>query len=285
VSTDIAVITGGGRGMGLATAKLLGRDHAIVLADLNEAALEAAVAELDGRGIRAVAARADVTDPGDVARLLETASEIAAETGGRVRAVVHAAGVSPQTGDAAFIYRVNALGTVHVTRAFLRIAQEGDALVNVASIAGHWSPKFLLPTRTFRSALTNPARFAHTIVTASNAMPRKARPGAAYGTSKAFVIWYTEQMAAAFGAKGARIVSVSPGTFDTEMGRLEVASGSDRLLDYAALRRFGKPEEIAAVLAFAAGREPGYLTGVDILVDGGTNAGMKSSDFLAIARG
>ena len=285
MSTDIAVITGGGRGMGLATAKLLGRDHAIVLADLNEAALEAAVAELDGRGIRAVAARADVTDPGDVARLMEMAPEVAAETGGRVRAVVHAAGVSPQMGDAEFIYRVNALGTVHVTRAFLRIAQEGDALVNVASIAGHWSPKFLLPKRAFRSALANPARFANKIVTASNVMPRKARPGAAYGTSKAFVIWYTEQMAAAFGAKGARIVSVSPGTFDTEMGRLEVASGSDRLLDYAALNRAGKPEEIAAVLAFAASREPGYLTGVDILVDGGTNAGMKPSDFLAIARG
>src|SRR5699024_7401355 len=177
------------------------------------------------------------------------------------------------------------VGTVHVTRAFLRIAEEGDALVNVASIAGHWSPKFLLPKRAFRSALANPARFANKIVTASNVMPRKARPGAAYGTSKAFVIWYSEQMAAAFGAKGARIVSVSPGTFDTEMGRLEVASGSDRLLDYAALNRAGKPEEIAAVLAFAASREPGYLTGVDILVDGGTNAGMKPSDFLAIARG
>ena len=285
MTTDTAVITGGARGMGFETAKLLGPDHAVVLADLNEAALEAAVAELEDRGVRATAARTDVTDAGDVARLLETASEFAAESGGRVRALVHSAGVSPQMGDAEFIYRVNAVGTVHVTRAFLATAQEGDALVNVASIAGHWSPKFLLPTRTFRSALTNPARFANKIVTASNVMPRKARPGAAYGTSKAFVIWYTEQMAAAFGAKGARILSVSPGTFDTEMGRLEVASGSDRLLDYAALKRFGKPEEVAAVLAFVAGREPGYLTGVDILVDGGTNAGMKPSDFLAIARG
>lgn len=122
-------------------------------------------------------------------------------------------------------------------------------------------------------------------ITASNVMPRKARPGAAYGTSKAFVIWYSAQMAAAFGEKGARIVSVSPGSFDTEMGRLEVVSGTDRLLNYAALKRFGKPEEVAAVLAFAASREPGYLTGIDILVDGGTNAGMKPLDFLAIAKG
>src|SRR5699024_6515806 len=123
VTTDTALVTGGARGMGLEAAKLLGRDHAIVLADLNEAALDAAVAELAVRGIRDIAARADVTDPGAVARLLDTAREYAGESGGRLRSLVHAAGVSPQMGDAEFIYRVNAVGTVHVTRAFLRIAE------------------------------------------------------------------------------------------------------------------------------------------------------------------
>ena len=88
----------------------------------------------------------------------------------------------------------------------------------------------------------------------------------------AFVIWYSRQMAARFGAKGARIRSVSPGSFDTAMGRLEKKSGAERLVAYAALKRFGTPEEIAELLAFCASSKPGCLTGVDILCDGGTQA-------------
>jgi NAD(P)-dependent dehydrogenase (short-subunit alcohol dehydrogenase family) len=91
-------------------------------------------------------------------------------------------------------------------------------------------------------------------------------------------------MAAAYGTKGARILSVSPGSFDTAMGRLEEKSGSGRLLDYAALKRFGRPEEVAELLAFCAGEKPGYLTGVDILCDGGTRAGLGRAGMLALAR-
>lgn len=76
-------------------------------------------------------------------------------------------------------------------------------------------------------------------------------------------------MAGAFGAKGARILSVSPGSFDTAMGRLEEKSGSVDLVDHAALQRYGRLEEIAEVLAFCASERPGYLTGTDILCDGG----------------
>ena len=77
-------------------------------------------------------------------------------------------------------------------------------------------------------------------------------------------------MAARFGAKGARILSVSPGSFDSAMGRLEKGSGSERLVACAALKRFGPSEEFAELLAFCACSKPGYFTGVDILCDGGT---------------
>jgi NAD(P)-dependent dehydrogenase (short-subunit alcohol dehydrogenase family) len=107
----------------------------------------------------------------------------------------------------------------------------------------------------------------------------------AYGISKHFVIWYSRTMAGAFGANGARILSVSPGSFDTAMGRLEAQSGSGRLVDHAALRRYGTPEEIAEVLAFCASERPGYLTGTDILCDGGAKAGLGPKGGLAMARG
>src|SRR5690625_7940135 len=95
-------------------------------------------------------------------------------------------------------------------------------------------------------------------------MPRKARPGAAYGTRKAFVIWYTEQMAAAFGAKGARIVSVSPGTFVPSARRWVVAAGADGLVPHAAHRPAGRPEGSAAGAARAALRGPRRHRGGDV---------------------
>lgn len=278
--TTTAVITGGAGGMGLATAKILGADHRVVIADVNTELLEEAVAELTALGVDASGIRCDITDRGSVDALFDEA-----EQRGHVRAVVHSAGVSPQMGDAAFIARINAVGTVHLNESYLRYAREGDAVVNVASIAGHMSPAFLQPTGTFKLALNDVARFQQKIEASGRLMPKKSRPGAAYGTSKAFVIWYTRQIARRYGANGARVVSVSPGTFDTTMGRLEVKSGSDKLIDYAALKRFGKPEEVAAVLAFVVSEAPGYLTGVDVLVDGGTKAGLDLKGLLQMARG
>ena len=98
------------------------------------------------------------------------------------------------------------------------------------------------------------------------------------------MIWYSKQMAMAFGAKGARILSVSPGSFDTDMGRLEEKSGAGALLRFAAIKRFGTAEEAGGLLAFcAAGEGAGYLTGVDILCDGGTLAGMGPFGMIKLA--
>lgn len=276
----VAVITGGAGGMGLATAKLIGRDHVIVLADLNQARLDAAVAELEGLGITAHGKTCDITDISSVRSLFDFARSV-----GRVRAVVHTAGVSPQMGDAAFINRVNALGTVYIARVFQEQLLEGDVLVNVASIAGHMTPAALQPTRTFKLVDTDLPKFEYKLNSSVKMLPEKSRPGAAYSTSKAFVLWYTRHLAAAYGARGARVVSVSPGSFDTNMGRLEEKSGSGKLLDYSAIKRFGRPEEVAAVLAFAASEAPGYLTGTDILVDGGTKAGLDLKGLISMAKG
>ncbi|RZU62760.1 SDR family oxidoreductase [Zhihengliuella halotolerans] len=275
-----AIITGGTGGMGLATARILGRDHRVVIADLNQRRLDEAVASLGEDGIEAHAVYCDITSRQSVADLFREAG-----SAGTLRAVVHAAGVSPQMGDAETMVSVNALGTIHVTEAALAVAVEGFALVNVASSAAHMAPRPLVPRRSYRLAFKDPARLASRLVARAGLAPHRLRSGLAYSLSKNFVMWYSQEMAGRFGARGARILSVSPGSFDTGMGRLENKSGSHKLLEYAALHRYGKPEEIGEVLAFCASDRPGYLTGIDILCDGGTKAGMDLKGMLSMTKG
>lgn len=274
------IVTGGAGGMGLATAKIMGADHRVIIADLSQERLDAAVAELTELGVQAQAVVADITDRSSVDALFAVAN-----ASGELRAVVHTAGVSPQMGDPRFIVRINALGTVNVVEAALASASEGFAIVNVASIAGHTAPGALVSNRRNALAFTDPARLVARMSAAVRVVPKGLKAGIAYGLSKQFVIWYSQAMAARFGAKGARILSVSPGSFDTAMGRLEKKSGSERLLLAAALKRFGKPEEMAELLAFCASSRAGYLSGIDILNDGGTKAGMTPAVMMKIARG
>jgi NAD(P)-dependent dehydrogenase (short-subunit alcohol dehydrogenase family) len=266
--------------MGLATAQIMGRDHKVVIADLNEERLGTAVDELAGGGVEAKGVVCDVTSRDSVEALFGAARDM-----GNVRAVVHAAGLSPHMAPADQILRVNAVGTAYVGEASLRVAGDGFALVNVASFAAHTGPAFLNPRRTFRLVDADADRMGEKLTALVGRLPRSAQRGLAYSISKSFVVWYSAHMAEAFGAKGARVLSVSPGSIDTPMGRLEEDGGAGKLTEYAALKRFGRPEELAEVLAFCASDRPGYLTGVDILCDGGTKAGMGLRELIDLARG
>jgi NAD(P)-dependent dehydrogenase (short-subunit alcohol dehydrogenase family) len=271
VALKVSVITGGAGGMGLATAKLLGRDHLVVISDVNQDRLASAGAELERLGIRHEQVVCNISDPSSVAALIQRGASL-----GALRSVVHTAGLSPQMADGKTIMTVNALGTVHVIDACYEAATAGFVLVNIASMAAHIIPALLLPKRAYPLAFSEPEAFLEKSLRISRLMPRDLhRKGVAYGISKHFVIWASRKSAARFGAKGARVLSVSPGSFDTAMGRLEEKSGSAAMLETAALKRFGTPEEIAELLAFVASDKASYLTGTDILCDGGVIAGRQ----------
>ena len=122
------------------------------------------------------------------------------------------------------------------------------------------------------------------LVRLCNLGPWARRPQLAYVLSKNFVIWHSKAMAADFGAKGARVLSVSPGSFDTAMGQLEKNVAAGALAQLGAFKRFGHRAEIAEFLAFCASDKPGYLTGTDIVCDGGVTAAMRMADMLELAR-
>ncbi|MFD2719639.1 SDR family oxidoreductase [Hymenobacter monticola] len=274
----VSVITGGAGGMGLATAKLMGQDHQVVICDVSQERLDAAQAELRGLGIACEAVVCDITNRESVAELVRRAQQL-----GTVASLIHTAGVSPQMGKPELIMRINALGTIHVSDACYAIAQEGFCLVNVASMAAYTLPNLFVPTRAYKLAGTDQEAFLRKALFVGNFLPQKLRSGIAYSISKNFVVWYSKQQAARFGQKGGRVLSVSPGSIDTAMGRLEIKSGSEKMLQFAALKRFGRPEEVAEVLAFCASDKASYLTGIDILCDGGVIAGVTPKDLRSLS--
>jgi NAD(P)-dependent dehydrogenase (short-subunit alcohol dehydrogenase family) len=274
------VITGGAGGMGLATAKILGRDHAVVLADVRQDRLDEAHAALTELGVTATIVHCDVTDRDAVGELFDTAASV-----GPLASVIHTAGVSPSMGDAEFVMRVNAWGTVVVNEAFYDLAPpEGAVIVNVASMAAQLLPDKLYPTDQFPLALRDGDAFVSAMTAYCNNAPEQARSGFSYTVSKAFVKWYCASQAERFGGRGLRIVSVSPGNIDTEMGRREEKAGVGMMMPDARIPRWGTAEEMAELFAFCAGDKCGYLTGTDLLADGGVVASMRERARVAAER-
>jgi NAD(P)-dependent dehydrogenase (short-subunit alcohol dehydrogenase family) len=260
---NVCVITGGGSGMGLATAKILGKENYIIIVGRTVKKLEGALEELKSEGVEAEAYPCDISSRDSVNRLAVHARKL-----GGITAVIHAAGMSPHMGEAITIMEANALGTINMNEAFYDVMEEGSCIVDVSSMSGYLVPKIIMPARQYKYSRIDKELFMRKMMARVNLFPKKLRSSIAYGISKNFVIWYAKTDAAKCGKKGIRVISVSPGSFETPMGEME----KDSIEEYTkncAIKRLGKVEEIAELFAFCASKKAGYLTGVDILCDGG----------------
>lgn len=244
-----ALVTGASGGIGRATMARLAREGASVIGvDLNADALAEAMPE----GAQHMARVCDVSDEAQVQACL--AAVIARY--GRLDVLANNAGVlcshAPITeidsADWARVLGVNLIGIGHFLKHAGKIMaeQRSGAIVNTASVAGI----------------------------------RSGAGGNIYSASKAGVISLTQTVACDLGGYGVRVNAVCPGLIETGMTRKVFdyarASGKEDRLGYRCeLRRYGRPEEVAAVIAFLASEDASYITGQALPVDGGNTASLN----------
>ncbi|MBO6158835.1 MAG: SDR family NAD(P)-dependent oxidoreductase [Firmicutes bacterium] len=263
---EVVVITGGGSGMGLSAAKYMPKNKLIILSGRTMSKLEKAVSELEALGYQALAHTCDTSSRRSVHELAAFAA-----LQGRITNVINAAGLSPSMADPETLLRVNALGTMYINQEFAKVMHSGSVILDVSSNSAYALPGFVekLARRSYAVAQKSEDKFMKKMLRFS-ALPRKeyARRGFAYALSKNFVCWYASVSAFELGEKGIRVLSLSPGLISTDMGHLEEKEG-EKMLRESAEHRMGTPEELGFCIAMAADERNGYLTGVDILADGG----------------
>ncbi|MFF7030196.1 SDR family oxidoreductase [Streptomyces albidoflavus] len=266
---NVVVVIGVG-GMGEAIARRQGPGNRLLLADFDEATLAAVAERLRGQGHEVVTQAVDVSSASSVTALAEAAAGL-----GAVTQVVHTAGLSPVQASPAAVLRVDLLGTALVVEEFGHVVAPGGAGVVIASMAGHM----------LRTPLTaeQESALAHTpageLLRLPFADPEALGQGA-YGLAKYGNRLRVQAASAAWGARGARINSVSPGVIATPMGQQELDGASGRtmraMVAASGTGRLGTPEDIAEAAAFLLGPGASFVTGNDLLVDGGVVAALRS---------
>jgi 3-oxoacyl-[acyl-carrier protein] reductase len=243
LNKKVALITGGSRGIGAAIAKRLAADGASVAITYTKGAeaASAVVKAIEQAGGKAIAIRADATDTAAV----KSAVEKTVSTFGSIDVLVNNAGTAiPKPFEETTLeemdqmMNLNVRGTFVATQAALKHMKSGGRIIMIGSCVGE----------------------------------RMMTPGlVAYSATKGAIKMFSQGLSRELGGRGITVNNVQPGPIDTE---LNPAAGDWAAPQKAmtALGRYGKAEEVAALVAFVAGPEASYITGANLTVDGGTNA-------------
>lgn len=263
MQTQVVVVIGAGL-IGQAIARRVATGRHVLLADLRREHADAVAETFRDNGFRVTAAHVDVSSRESVTSLVETATGL-----GEVQHLIHAAGVSPSQATPEQILRVDLYGTALVLELFGAVVARGGSGVVISSQSGYRLPA-LTPQEDAALALTPTEGLLDLpLVRAVD------DPLVAYQLSKRGNGLRVKAQSVAWGERGARLNAISPGIVITPLARDELTGprgeGYRRMLELSPVGRAGTPDEIGDLGAFLLERA-GYMSGSDVLVDGGVTA-------------
>ena len=263
---NVLVVIGPGQ-IGQAIARRVGVGKQILLADLRQENADAAAEVLGNAGYEVSTSIVDVSSREAVGALVEQATSL-----GDVMGLIHAAGVSPTQASPATILKVDLYGTALVLEVFGNVIARGGAGVVIASQSGHRLPPLAveqskaLATTPVEQLLSLPFLQADQVTDSLHAYQISKRGNSLRVMAEA-VRW---------GKRGARVNTISPGIIITPLAKDELTGprgeGYRRMIEVSAAGRPGTPDEVANVAALLMGPDGGFITGSDILMDGGVTA-------------
>src|ERR1700761_964966 len=263
--TDVLVITGGAGGMGPACSWALADRGHLLFIDVDEGQLAVARSELSAQGCSVETLQCDVTSAVDVAAVADRV-----RAAGRFRCLVHTVGVSPEMADARTVIEVDLVGSVRITDAVFPLVEPGSSAILFGSIAGYSDVDPAI-----EKLLCDPLA-GGLFGTVESVLGQPMDSATAYVLAKRGVMRLAERLATPWGAKGGRVVAISPGLIDTAMGRLELERQPviPLMIELTPVKRPesplpGRVGEIAALVAFLESDGAGFISGCDVRVDGG----------------
>ncbi len=265
------LITGATGGMGLACALLAAsRGYELLLTDLNPDKLMQLAQECRLDNVPVTYQVLDIADTAAVDAYLDQLGEH-----GSLDAVIHTVGLSPQMTDGETIVKVDLIDSVSLLEKLKPLLNPGGSAVCISSMSAHMVP----PNPEVESILSEP--LSGDVIERLQQLPGDllSNSGFAYAYAKKALLHYVSSQAMAWGQEGKRITSISPGLIQTPMGQLEEEGDQDgyaNMRPMIALQRDGLPEEIATAALFLASDEASYISGCDLLVDGGFVASFRS---------
>lgn len=256
---NVHIITGGSSGIGLECAKRF-TDGIVVITGRNEERLKTAKEELVKAGIEVEYKASDVSNRDNIKELFEYAKSL-----GKIKTIVNSAGVSGGSADAKLTLDIDLLGTDNLIKETLSIMEDKTVLILISSMVGYLVPS----NSSYDHYLENPSERG-AIDALIEVVQNKA--DIAYNFSKKGVHMLVKKYAPEFGKKGARIVSISPGIIMTPMAE-QAAADHPEQMNYMKMMtpmgRNGSPDDIANAVSFLADEKASFITGTDLLVDGG----------------
>ena len=264
--SNVIVVIGAGS-IGQAIARRISAGKHVLLADLRKENADAAAKVLFDAGFTVSTTTVDVSSRASVHALVEAATKL-----GEVTGVIHAAGVSPSQAPPQVILNVDLYGTALVLEEFGNVIARGGAAVVIASQSGHR----LGPLSTEQNALLAMTPVEELLKLPFLQLDQIKDSLHAYQLSKRGNSLRVMAEAVRWGKRGARVNTISPGIIITPLANDELAGprgpGYRRMIEACATGRAGTPDEVGTVGALLMGPEGAFITGSDVLMDGGVTA-------------